>query len=408
MAHPYEEQALRDPVPFWARLRSEAPVFEVPGSPGHFLLSRFADIEAVSDDPVTFSSEGTASVQRGPDGTPCLVQSPSKDSPQGKVLGAADGAIHRRHRRLLGASFSPRRIRAFDKWLAVRATELLEQAGDRFDMIEAVGAPLPVHAIARLIGLPEDDWLDMLRWATAAITLMGGMAHPAELPRVFGEVGELEAYLEGHINRRRAGETQGEEDDVLSIICAALDSGEIEMWEAKGLAFQLVAGGGDTTVALIAAVTRRLAENPEFQESLRAGNDDAIRAFVEETLRLDGPGIGNNRRVTRDCTIGGVAIPEDSTVTLLWGSANRDAEVFADPDRFDPSRPNLRKHLAFGNGLHLCLGATLARLETFAVLRALVRHEGRIALDCSDEDLQRAPNFAIRALQKLPVVITSA
>ncbi|MDD3797773.1 MAG: cytochrome P450, partial [Novosphingobium sp.] len=285
---------------------------------------------------------------------------------------------------------------------------LVAQAGGRFDMIEAVGAPLPVHAIARLIGLPEDDWRDMLRWATAAITLMGGMAEPADVPRIFAEVGELEAYLEDRINRRRAGETQGEEDDVLSIICRALDSGEIAMWEAKGLAFQLVAGGGDTTVALIAAVTRRLAEHFSFQESLRDDAGGGLRAFIEETLRLDGPGIGNNRRVTRACEIGGIAIPEDATLTLLWGSANRDEALFDDPDSFDPSRANLRKHVAFGNGVHLCLGATLARLETFAVLRALLDLDGRIALACGQEDIRRTPSFAIRALQGLPVAITPA
>ena len=128
-----------------------------------------------------------------------------------------------------------------------------------------------------------------------------------------------------------------------------------------------------------------------------------IGPFIEETLRLDGPEIGNYRRTTRETELGGLPIPEGATLTLLWGSANRDASEFADPDAFDLDRPNLKSHLAFGHGTHFCLGASLARLEARVAIEAILDSGDSITLACDPNDLRIAPSLFIRKLEALPI-----
>lgn len=139
-------------------------------------------------------------------------------------------------------------------------------------------------------------------------------------------------------------------------------------------------------------------------ESLKA----MIVPFIEETLRLDGPAIGNYRRATRETELGGVRIPEGATLTLLWGSANRDASEFADPDVFDLHRPNLKSHLALGHGTHFCLGASLARLEARVAIETMLDSANTIELACASEDLRGVRSLFIRKLEGLPIRLSSA
>ncbi len=406
---PYSPESIADPVSFWARLRDEAPVFAVPGSPGHFLVARHADIRRVCDDFETFSNELLASVQCGPDGRPRLLRAPSADSPHGRVIGAADGEVHRRHRKLLTRAFSARRMREFEQWLRSRAQALLRERAEAFDVMRMLAEPLPVQAMAHLLGLPFDDWRRLFDWSESAMRVIGGLVPVDALAPLFQDLVALQTYLADHVGPgdsilepSLSTEPRDQEEGVIRLLSDAVATGTIETWEASGLLFQLVVAGSDTTVGLIGAAIRRLAEDPR-RLSILQQDRAKIGPFIEETLRLDGPAIGNYRRATRESVLAGVSIPEGATLTLLWGSANRDASEFADPDSFDIDRPNLKGHLALGHGTHFCLGASLARLEARVSIEAILDSGDSMMLACEPHELRTAPSSFIRKLEALPI-----
>lgn len=198
-------------------------------------------------------------------------------------------------------------------------------------------------------------------------------------------------------------------DDILGDLARAVQASgkaesRLEHWEAQAILFQLVVGGIETTVGLIAAAVHHATRQPELWTRL-GDEPDVLAAFVEESIRIDGPAIGNLRRTTRDAELAGVPLPEGSTVALLWGSANRDESWFPNAERFVLDRPNIKAHLGFGLGQHFCLGAALARLETRVALQALRAHAKQIALDCDPAALRHKPSMGIRSLRTLPVRI---
>lgn len=402
MLDPYTPDALADPVSFWSRLRREAPVLGVPGSPGHFLVSRHDDIRRICSDPQRFSNELLATVQRGPDGRPRLQTAPFTESPHHRVLGTADGPVHRRHRRLLGQAFSTRRMNAFEGWLRRRADDIMGALTDHFDVMDALAAPLPVQAMVHLLGLPPEDWRRMLAWSASSMKLLGGLAGPEATGVLERDVEALQAHLATFVDPAPGGSAGASDGGVIALLRQAVAEGEIEAWEGAGLLFQLVVAGSETTVGLIGAAVRRLVEDQDRFEAIRADRS-RVESLIEETLRLDGPAIGNYRRVVRDAELGDTKLPAGSTLTLLWGSANRDSDEFEDPDRFDMTRSNLKGHLAFGYGTHFCLGAALARLETRVAVEAILDHAPSVHLDGDPAELRVIPSLFIRRLECLPV-----
>ena len=400
MIEPYADVAIENPVPMWARLREEAPVFEVPGVPKHFLISRYADIHEVCSRPDIFSNEVHAFTFRDANGRVNIMQSQNEDTSYTRVLGAADGELHRRHRLLLRQAFSVRRIKEFEIWLKARTEALLAHAGESFDMVEHVAAPLPLQAILHLVGLPQEDAAKLADWGKSIMKSLGGLSTAEDIAVIQRDAKALEAYLLAAL--QNSLERNNDVEGALTLLRDALGRNEIQIWEALGLLIQLVAGGSDTTVGLIAAVTLRLAEKPERISGLRADRTQVFN-FIEETLRLDGPGIGNFRRALANYELNGVMIPEGAILKLLWGSANRDERVFEQPEQFNRNRPDLKKHMAFGQGVHSCLGAALARLEATVVLNVLLDQPGGIRIACPLEDLRLEPNLAIRKLKALPI-----
>lgn len=399
---PYSPESLADPVPFWARLRAEAPVFEVPDSPGHFLVSRYHDVRRVCNAPEIYSSEVGLIAQLAPDGRPRLSLAASTGTPHGKVLGAADGEVHDRHRRLLARTLGAREMKRFEHWVRERATALVRDAPVECDAMEALAGPLPVQAMLHLLGLPAEDWRRLFAWSAPVMLLMGGRLDAETAARFMAESDALQAYLAPFVDPRSRESARLAEDGIAAKLRDAAAAGEIEDWEARGLLLQLVVGGSETTVGLIGASIRRLAEMPELVARLRA-EPERVGAFVEETNRLDGPAIASYRHTTQATELAGVPLPADATVTLLWGSANRDEREFEHPDRFELARPNLKAHIAFGHGTHFCLGAALARIETRAMVDALLAERREIALARAEEPIRFAPSLLIRRIERLPV-----
>jgi cytochrome P450 len=407
MWNPVAPETIENPFPFWAWLRKEAPVWEVPDA-GYYTISRYSDLIEVSRDPETFSSELLAVVQRDDSGRPRLQKTELVGRPQARVLGVADGEIHARHRRVVGRTFSPSRMERMSNLAKEVADRCVADIGDasEVDVIEALAVPLPLEFMTRLVGLPLEDRPKLQAWTDQAMRMAGGAATTEERAQDAAATQDFHAYL----NERFEEELARPGDKIMGDLARAVRESEsekvgLEHWEAVAILFQLVVGGIETTVGLIGAAIKHAAQMQDGWSKLRE-SPESVGAFVEESLRLDGPAIGNLRRTTRATEIAGVPLPEGSTVALLWGSANRDEAEFPEPDRFVMDRPNIKAHLGFGLGKHFCLGAALARMETRVALQALLAKKEHIQLVVDSATLRHKPSIlGVRRLQTLPVTL---
>ena len=407
MWNPVDPETVENPFPFWAWLRKEAPVWEVPDA-GYFTVSRYADLVEVSRDSETFSSELLAVVQRDDSGLPRLLKTELVGRPQARVLGVADGEMHTRHRRVVGRTFSPSRMERMSNLALEIAERCVADIGDasEVDAIESLAIPLPLELMTRLLGLPLEDRPALQAWADHAMRMGGGLATSEELVQSAQETQRFQRYLD----ERFEAELADPGEEVMGDLARAVQAGEstksgLERWEAVAILFQLVVGGIETTVGLVGATIQHAAQTPGAWSKLRK-EPESVVAFIEEAVRLDGPAIGNLRRTTRPAEVGGVALPEGSTLALLWGSANRDEAQFPEPDRFVLDRPNIKDHLGFGLGKHFCLGAALARMETRVALQALLRAKQHATLPVDAGNPPHKPSaMGVRRLRSLPIVL---
>jgi cytochrome P450 len=395
----FAAETLEDPHPFFAWLRREAPVWRVPET-GHWLVSRYEDVRRVCQDPETFTARLGAVVTRDETGAVRLLDIGIADTPHGSVLGVADGAPHTRHRQSVGRAFSPRRMRELEEAARAIATECVEaclRARD-VDLVRDLARPIPRRLMAVLLGLPLADEERIEAWSDGQISLMGGLPAREQLERAAAGSVEFLAYLGEHLDRALREPGPGVIGDLARLVRGEAEP-ELSRTEAHGILVHLVVGGNETTVGLIAAAARFVAELPGMWERLRASPDE-IPAFVEEALRLETPAHGNYRRTTRAVELGGVPLPEGATLAMLWGSANRDESEFPDADRFVMHRPNIKGHLGFGHGAHFCLGSALARLETRVALEVLFERASSVRIRRPGA-LRHVPSVFIRRLASL-------
>ncbi len=290
------------------------------------------------------------------------------------VLLTMDPPDHTRLRRLASRAFTPGTLAVLEPWIRTRTVELLDalDGPPEWDAVAELAEPLPISVIARMLGVETDP--RFARWGREM--LLGSM--PAFLvsddarKRAEGATIAVAALLADAIADRRHTPRR----DLLSVLVGAEDDGDrLSGDELQVLAVTLLVAGFVTTVNLIANGIALLAEQPEVVEALR-GQPASIPTAVEEMLRLDGGTVAITRFATVDLDLAGAPIERGDPVTALVASANRDPAVFAAPDRFDPARENAGRHLTFGSGIHLCLGAPLARLEArVAFEELLARYE---------------------------------
>jgi len=353
-----------DPYPAYRDLRDAHPVYEVPGR-DVWVLSRFEDVDAALRDPATFSSARGVSLDAA---ERSLVP----------LLLTMDPPRHDQLRRLVSRAFTPRRVADLEPRIRELAAELLDQfVADRFDAMDLASA-FPTMVIAELLGVPPDDHGRFRAWVESVITI-----DPEEVAAraARGGLGELLAYLDGVI-RERSRERRG--DMISALLDAEVEGERLGHDELLGFVLLLLAAGFETTKNLIGNGVAVLGDRPALRARLRASRSD-VPAVVEEVLRFDSPVRALTRTTTRPVERHGTAIPEGARVVVLYGSANRDERAFRDPDRFDPDRAEDR-HLAFGVGIHYCLGAALARLEA------------RVAFE---ELLARVPDYAVVAAERV-------
>jgi cytochrome P450 len=261
--------------------------------------------------------------------------------------------------------------------------------------------PLPLTVIADQLGVPRADLADFKRWSDASVGPLGGMLGPEEQRECARLVVELQDYLAERCEERRAEPR----DDLLSDLVHARVDGERPLTtpEVVSVAQQFLVAGNETTTNLIAAGLMFLLRDPE-QLALVRDDPGLVPDAVEETLRCETPVSGMWRVAAREAVLGGVPIPEGSFVMLRYAAANRDAAIFEDPERFDVRRANARDHLAFGLGIHFCLGAALARQEAAAALARMIERFPGLRL-APGNDFRHHPSMLLRGLRRLEVLL---
>jgi cytochrome P450 len=334
-------------------LRAEAPVFQVPDRP-LWLVSRYADVAAVLNDWQTFSST-----------TPSVAQ------PAGH-LAVQDPPRHDELRRLISRAFTPRRIATLAPLIREIAERLVAEVEGKpdYDLVSAFAAELPSQVFAAMMGIPLADQADFRRRIDDYLATLSVGGHDSA-----GADAEqrLHDVISGLIAERRSSPG----DDLLTALLAAeIDGERLSDPEVRGFCFNLILAANETTTNLIANGVAILADHPDQQQALRR-QPDRLPAAVEEMLRYESPVQSLQRTVPHDAVVGDTTIPAGSTVLVLYGSANRDDQAFDAPDRFDPSRESSTRHLAFGSGIHFCLGAHLARLEGITAFEVLLPHLDR-------------------------------
>jgi cytochrome P450 family 130 len=360
----------RDMHEVYRVLRDRYPVY---AGRGFYAISRFEDLWNAIHDPATFSSDDVAEAAQ------LMPQMIYMDPPRHTAL-----------RVLVSRAFTPRRVAELEERVRQVARELIAAftPSGRCDLVHDLAAPLPSMIMGQLIGVPPEHTDQFRAWTEAFLEVTGPADIAERASGIYSLFGELLA------ERRRLPS-----DDLMSALLAAeMDGQRLSESELLGFCFLLLIAGNDTTTTLIGNGAELLARHPDQRADLMA-DPALIPDAVEEMLRIESPTQALPRTATRPTEVHGTPIPEGARVMLLFGSANLDEREFTDPEAFDIRRRPPR-HLAFGHGIHYCLGAMLARLEARVVFEELLPRLG--AYELADEPERFTSNWA-RAWKTLPV-----
>ena len=387
-----------DPYPTYARLRSSAPVHRatMPDGRGVWLITRYEDVLAVLKDERFVKNWRSALT---PEQRAEIPPIPEVMKPLSQNMLDTDPPDHERLRALVSKAFTPRLIERMRPRVQAIADGLLDAVQDRggMDLIDDYAFPLPITVIAELLGVPAEDRNNFREWSDAAVSGNASQEYLEEIliPHMQAFTDYLRAlFEEKHANPR---------DDLVSALVQAEEAGDkLSEDELLGMVFLLLVAGHETTVNLIGNGVLALLQHPD---QLRKLKDDPslIKPAVEELLRYDGPVETSTERFAReDVDMGRTVIPRGEMVLVVLAAADHDPERFSDPDDLDITRTDNR-HLAFGKGIHHCLGAPLARMEGQIAISTLLRRMPNLRLNEPAESLSWRPGMILRGLRGLPV-----
>jgi cytochrome P450 len=263
--------------------------------------------------------------------------------------------------------------------------------------MSAMANRLPMMIVTRLIGVPDLDSEQLMRWGYASTQVVEGLVGPDELAAAGAAVLELAGYINEHFQRAAADPR----DDLLSVLATACATGELADLTALNMMITLFSAGGESTASLIGSAVRILADRPDVAKHVRE-NPTLLDTFLEEVLRYEPPFRGHYRHVRGETTLCGEQLEEGSRLVLLWGAANRDPSHFDDPNTFRLGRSTGKGHIAFGKGAHFCVGAALARLEARIVIGQLLE---RTSLIEATDTGRWLPSLLVRRLEHLELTV---
>ena len=412
---PLSSATRQDPYPLFAELRANDPVHFAPGS-GTYCISRYADAVFVLKHPELFSSRAMQDVLMHVD-VPVLTPryvffllqflwktkvNPFALQKIGNLV-TLDPPRHDAMRSIANRGFSPRRIAAWEpraREVVAQQLRRLDETG-RFDAVEDLAIPLPVTIISEMLGIEDERKADFKRWSDGIVAIASGAAkqNPFE-SGVLDVFAALYCYMKQAVRERR----KNPQDDLISVLVDPAQKDSLSELEAVQFVVLLLVAGNETTTNLIGNAVNALLDHPEALERV-AADPARVPGLIEETLRYDSPIQQVFRTATVDTEIGGVRIPKDAVVAVVLGSANRDSDRFDRADEFDIDR-DARGHLAFGLGVHFCLGSSLARLEARVALEALTPELPRLkSVGSRDEFID---SFLVRGRRHLQLAAEGA
>ena len=388
--NPLSDRMAQDPYPVYAAMHRLSPVHRS-RLMNSWLFARHADVDAILRDHRNFASDPRQ-------GTLTRRQQAMLPPPDEFTLLFLDPPDHTRLRRLVTGAFTSRAVGAQETRIRASLGSLLDAIEDPggFDLMQAVAHPLPVMAIAGMLGVPHEDRPRFAVWSAQRARLLEPTVSPRERAAAQVAAAEFDAFFRAVIDRRRAAPG----DDILSALVQVEDEGErLSEREMLNLLRLLLIAGNDTTTNLIGNGMLALLRHPEQLHRLRE-DPGLIPSAVEELLRFDSPVQATFRRALGDCEVGGFAVRRRDNVVVLIGAANRDGQAFDEPDRLDVGRAHC-PHLSLGRGIHHCLGAPLARLEGRIVFEMLLERFADIEL--LDERPRFRGGVVLRGLRSLPL-----
>jgi cytochrome P450 len=396
-------QFREDPYQFFQLLREHEPVHHTPM--GVYMLSRYTDASAIVRDPALSNNERNSDLyQAFAEANPEHGPGPFDDEFGQAVILFLDPPDHTRLRGLVSKAFTPKvigRLRPRIEQIVDERLEAVAARGDgRMDVVTDLAYPLPVVIICELLGVPPEDHATFQGWSSDLAHSIDPdpLISPEQQGRIMAAADAFLDYFRALIERRR----RDPGDDLLTGLIAAEDGGDrLSENELLATGLFLLIAGHETTVNLIGNGTLALLRNRDQLHRLHY-EPDLDRNAIEELLRFDSPVTFTQRITLADYQLGDVTIPARQQVIPILAAANRDPEVFSEPDRLDLGRENANRHLAFGGGHHFCLGAALARLEGEVAIPALVRRFPTVELDGTPE---RRDTFTLRGLTHLPVTV---
>lgn len=397
---PHDQELVQNPYPVLARLQQQGPVVQV--GPDLWAVTRHADAVDVLSRPVDFSSALANASPSEPDPTAEAIR--QQGWPHVPALLTADPPAHGRHRRLVQQAFGGRRVRQLTGVVEQIIDQLVDAFTDRghVEVRSELAEPLPLAMITSALGLAPEDVPRVHRWSEAVVARIGRALSPSEQRQVATVNLELQRHLADAVEQRRRKRT----DDLLSDLAAASTVADdpITMAELLTILEQVMVAGNETTTRLIVFTAHRLATEPRLQEQVRQ-DLDLVVPLLEETLRLESPVQSKIRVAAVDTTVGGAAVPAGTRLLVHLGAANRDPEVFPDPDTLDLHRGNGRDHLAFGYGRHFCVGATLARTEARLAITALLQRFDVLEMDTRHPAPRLEASLIHRGLDQLHLTL---
>ncbi|MFV2117026.1 cytochrome P450 [Streptomyces sp. Act-28] len=371
------------------QLRASEPVsvVQLPSGDTGYLVSRYDDARFVLSDP-RFSRAATIAP-----GSPRLTP---VDFPAGSLF-TLDPPDHTRLRKLVAGAFTERRVQSLVPRIQHITDGLLDafdQSDGEVELNQALAFPLPVMVICELLGVPHEERERFRVWSDAVVSLT---AHTVD--HVVASQRQMAAYLAGLIERKRI---EGGDDLLSALITAHDEQGSLSGQELTVMAMTLLVAGHETTVSMIGTSVLTLLRHPETVDRLLT-DEGYVTPLVEELLRLNPIGDGGPLRITlEDVEVAGVAIPRGSAVMAAIGSANLDSSRFDQPEELKADR-EVNPHLAFGYGVHRCVGAAVARTELRIAIRSLFRRFPTLRLARPIDELRMKPGLLVNSLQSLPV-----
>lgn len=404
--NPFDREVVESPWEFFSLLREQSPVYQLPNK-AYYLVSRYEDVMQAVMDTETFSSNLVSVLMVGDEAHDApdmlnLTGGVVGEAQATDVLAIADPPQHTRQRRVANRAFTMRRVKAMDENIRALSHSLIDQfESSPIDWVQAFAMPLPMTLIIQLLGFPLADMPQLKRWSDASVALLSGINTPEQLVEYGTQINQMIGYLAGRYDE--AYQQPG--DNLLGDLIkeAKIDDGEFGRDEIVSMLVQLLSAGNETTSSLIGSAMWLLLQDSDLQAQLRQ-SPDKIDHFIEEVLRLESPFHGHFRLVTRDTSLAGTALKKGDRLMLLWSSTGRDESQFENANTVRLNRVKPKSHLAFGYGIHHCIGAALARAEARIAFQTILERTTKLSLS-PDNDFSHIPSLFIRSLRRLNIEI---